>query len=72
MGALWPPSASRVPASSSRCSKRSDADRAALIARLYVRDDAAWLAELLIDLEDEVGEIARLRLIADLRDWLGT
>ena len=29
--------------------KRSDADRAALIGRRYVRDEAAWLAELLMD-----------------------
>jgi hypothetical protein len=47
--------------------ERSDADRAALIARLHVRDDAAWLAEILIDLEDDVGEIARLRLVDGLR-----
>jgi hypothetical protein len=48
--------------------ERSDADRAALIGRLHVRDDAAWLAELLMDLEDDVGEIARLRLIVELRE----
>jgi hypothetical protein len=35
--------------------ERSDADRAALIGRLHVRDDAAWLAELLIDLETRWG-----------------
>jgi hypothetical protein len=35
--------------------ERSDADRAALIGRLHVRDDAAWLAELLMDLEDDLG-----------------
>jgi hypothetical protein len=51
--------------------ERSDADRAALIGRLHVRDDAAWLAELLMDLEGEVGEIARLRLVDDLRQTLG-
>lgn len=50
--------------------ERSDADRAALIGRLHVRDDAAWLAELLIDLEDDVGEIARLRLVDGLRRTL--
>jgi hypothetical protein len=27
--------------------QRSDADRAALIGRLHLRDDASWLAELL-------------------------
>jgi hypothetical protein len=40
---------------------------AALIGRLHDRDDAAWLAELLIDLEDDAGEIVRLRLIEALR-----
>jgi hypothetical protein len=50
--------------------QRSDADRAALIGRLHIRDDAAWLAELLMDLEDEVGEIARLRLVHELRNRL--
>jgi hypothetical protein len=44
--------------------ERSDQDRAAAIGRLHLRDDAAWLAELLMDLEDDVGEIARLRLVA--------
>jgi hypothetical protein len=39
--------------------ERSDADRAGLIGRLSLRDDAAWLAELLMDLEDDVGEIVR-------------
>ena len=51
--------------------ERSDADRAVLIGRLFIRDDAAWLAELLMDLEDDVGEIARLRLVAELRARLG-
>jgi hypothetical protein len=51
--------------------ERSDADRAALIGRLHVRDDAAWLAELLMDLEDDVGEIARLRLVESLRREVG-
>jgi hypothetical protein len=46
--------------------ERSDADRAALIGRLHLRDDAEWLAEILVDLEDDVGEIARLRLIDGL------
>lgn len=35
--------------------------------RLHVRDDAQWVAELLMDLEDDAGEIGRLRLIAELR-----
>jgi hypothetical protein len=51
--------------------ERSDADRAALTGRLHLRDDAAWLAELLIDLEDDVGEkIARVRLVEELRRTL--
>ena len=50
--------------------ERSDADRAQLIGRLYVRDDAAWLAELLMDLEGDVGEIARFRLVDELRRTL--
>ena len=52
--------------------EQSDADRAALIRRLYARYDSRWLAELLIDLEaDDVGEIARLRLVTELGDVLG-
>ena len=51
--------------------ERSDVDRAALIGGLHARDDARWLAELLIDLEDDVGEIARLRLIEALRREVG-
>jgi hypothetical protein len=47
--------------------ERPDADRPAVIGRLYARDDSRWLAELLIDLEDDVGEIAKLRLIEALR-----
>ena len=43
---------------------RPEADRAALIGRVAQRDDAAWLAELLTDLE--VDEVARLHLIAAL------
>ncbi|HEX6264920.1 MAG TPA: hypothetical protein VF036_06530, partial [Actinomycetota bacterium] len=56
-------------AGAARRLERSDADRAALIGRLHVRDDAAWLAELM-DLEDEVGEVARLRLVDALRQSL--
>jgi hypothetical protein len=50
--------------------ERSDADRAALIGRLHARDDGIWLAELLMDLEGEDGEIARLRLADELRRTL--
>jgi hypothetical protein len=51
--------------------ERSDADRAALIGQLHARDDAAWLAELLMDLEDDVGEIVRLRLAEALQRQVG-
>jgi hypothetical protein len=51
--------------------ERPDADRAALIGRLPVRDDAAWLAELLMDLEGDIGEVAGLRLVDELRRRLG-
>jgi hypothetical protein len=44
---------------------RSEADRAALIGRLSLRDDANWLAELLMDLDED--EPARLWLVAALR-----
>jgi hypothetical protein len=44
---------------------RPDADRAALIGRLHHRQDVEWLAELLIDLEEDGP--ARLRLVAALR-----
>ena len=51
--------------------ERSDAERAALIGRLHVRDEVAWLAELLMDLEDDLGEVARLRLVDELHRSLG-
>jgi hypothetical protein len=46
---------------------RSDAERTALIGRLHVRADGTWLAELLMDLEGEEGELARLKLAESLR-----
>jgi hypothetical protein len=52
--------------------ERSDAERAALIGRLYARENARWLAELLMDMEDEVGAIARLRLFEALRRKVGS
>lgn len=51
--------------------ERSDADRAALIGRLYAREDAAWLSEVLMDLEGEEGEIARLQIVDELRRVIG-
>lgn len=47
--------------------ERSDAYPAELIGRLDAWDDAAWLDELLMDLLDDVGEIARTRLVDELR-----
>jgi hypothetical protein len=47
---------------------RQEAERAALIGRLALRADAEWLAELLIDLEED--EPARLHLVAALRQAL--
>ena len=44
---------------------RAEADRAALIGRLSSRDDAQWLAEILIDLETD--EVARLQVVEGLR-----
>jgi hypothetical protein len=43
-------------------------ERAALIGRLYVRQDARWLADLLMDLEDH--DLARWRLEAEVRSAL--
>lgn len=44
---------------------RLEADRAELIGRLWVRADGEWLAELLVDLEED--EPARLHLVEVLR-----
>jgi hypothetical protein len=44
---------------------RSEADRAALIGRLSLRADAEWLAELLIDMEED--EPAQLHSVEALR-----
>jgi hypothetical protein len=46
---------------------RSDADRAALIGRLPLREDASWLAELLIDIESDPDDITRMELVEGLR-----
>ncbi len=50
---------------------RSDAYRAALIGRLHLREDAAWLAELLMDIESDPDDIARLQMIGALRAVIG-
>jgi hypothetical protein len=48
--------------------ERPDEERAALIGPLYARGNRTrWLAELLMDLEDDVGGIVRLRLADALR-----
>jgi hypothetical protein len=46
---------------------RSDADRAALIGQLHARADAAWLADLLIEMESDPDDITRLQVIGALR-----
>jgi hypothetical protein len=46
---------------------RSDGDRAALIGRLHQREDAGWLAELLMDIESDPDDLTRLNLIEALR-----
>ncbi len=46
---------------------RSDADRAALIGRLHIREGAAWLAELLIEIESDPEDIIRLQMIGAMR-----
>lgn len=51
--------------------EKSEEDRAALIGRLYVRDEARWLAELLIEIEEDPDDLVRLNLIAALRRGLG-
>jgi hypothetical protein len=54
-----------APSSSLDVLTRSESDRAALIGRLSQRADAEWLAELLIDLEED--EVPRLHLVEALR-----
>ncbi len=46
---------------------RSDADRAALIGRLHVREEAAWLTELLIEIESDPDDLTRFKLIGALQ-----
>jgi hypothetical protein len=46
---------------------RPDADRAALIGRLHLRDDAGWLADLLIEIESDPDDLVRLQLIGALQ-----
>jgi hypothetical protein len=43
----------------------SEADRAALIGGLWLRADGEWLAEVLVDLEED--EPARLHLVVALK-----
>jgi AbiU2 len=46
--------------------KRSPEDRASLIGRLYGRSDGRWLAEALMDIEEDRDDLVRLRLITEL------
>jgi hypothetical protein len=45
----------------------SKADRAGLIGRLSQREDAAWLAELLIEIESDPDDITLPQIIEALR-----
>jgi hypothetical protein len=52
--------------------QRPEADRAALIGRLYQREDAQAIAEILLDVESDPDDLVRLRLIGALEAVLGT
>jgi len=52
--------------------ERPEAECAALIGRLYARDDAQALAEMLLDIESDPDDLVRLRLIAALHEVLGS
>jgi hypothetical protein len=49
---------------------RPDASRAALIGRLHLREDVAWLAELLMDIETDPDDITRMQIVEALRRTL--
>jgi hypothetical protein len=49
---------------------RSEADCAELIGRLSQREDAAWLADILIEIESDPDDITRLRISEALRRTL--
>jgi hypothetical protein len=51
--------------------KRTPQDRAALIGRLYGRSDGRWLAEALMDIEEDPDDLVRLRLISELERMFG-
>jgi hypothetical protein len=46
---------------------RSPENRAALIGRLYSREDATWLAEVLTETESDPDDLSRIQLIEALR-----
>ncbi len=48
-----------------------EVDRAALIGRLHQREDALWLAELLIEIESDPDEVMRLQLVEPSGRLLG-
>jgi hypothetical protein len=51
--------------------KRGTEDRGALIGRLYGRSDGRWLAEALMDIEEDPDDLVRFRLIAELERTFG-
>jgi hypothetical protein len=51
--------------------QRPEPGRAALIGRLYQREDARHAAEILMDVETDPDNLVRLRLIGALREVLG-
>jgi hypothetical protein len=51
---------------------RSEEERAAVIGGLALRDDASWLADLLVEIESDPDDITRLRLIHALREMLAS
>jgi hypothetical protein len=46
---------------------RSEPTARPWIARLHQRDDAAWLAELLMDIESDPDDTTRMQIIEALR-----
>jgi hypothetical protein len=50
---------------------RSPENRAALIGRLYSREDATWLAEVLTETESDPDDLAGIQLIEALRRAVG-
>jgi len=51
--------------------KRTPEDRAALIGRLYGQPEGRWLAKALMDIEEDLDDLVRLGLIAELERMFG-